>query len=47
LLIKCDGADLQRLKIVFSGGLYDPLSNPYKLELNSLELELPDTFPEC
>jgi hypothetical protein len=37
----------QQLKIVFSGALYNQLSNPYNLELNSLELVLPDTFPDC
>jgi hypothetical protein len=37
----------QKLKIVFSGTLYNQLSNPYVLELNSVEMVLPDTFPDC
>jgi hypothetical protein len=37
----------QKLKIVFSGTLYNQLSNPYALELNSLEMVLPYAFPDC
>jgi hypothetical protein len=37
----------QKLKIVFSGSLYNQLSKPYALELNSLEMVLPDAFPDC
>ncbi len=37
----------QKLKIVYSGALYNQLSKPYALELNSLEMVLPDAFPDC
>lgn len=37
----------QKLKIVFSGALYNQLSKPYALELNSVEMVLPDTFSDC
>jgi len=37
----------QKLKIAFSGALYNRLSIPYKLESNNLELVLSDAFPDC
>ncbi|MBL4672993.1 MAG: hypothetical protein JKX81_12095 [Arenicella sp.] len=37
----------QKLKVVFSGALYSQLSTPYNLEVSSLELVLPDAFPDC